>query len=175
MKDFNEIYFEIRLGSDGVLRKTNSGKSVLNLGGANHATSDKDREPLWIAFRAWEKLAEVVADQCTKGRKLMIRGHIPVLPAPQTSNGKVVRNGAEVYLSKESKSVVTTILALLRKNDPKVSDDAKVIAALTNQHSTQVVVDIDKMRYMDEKGFATAEATPDLDIEAPTPDDDIPF
>jgi hypothetical protein len=70
---------------------------------------------------------------------------------------------------------VTTILSLLRKNDPKVSDDAKVIAALTNQHSTQVVVDIDKMRYMDEKGFATAEATPDLEIESPTPDDDIPF
>jgi len=176
MKDFNEIYFECRLGSDGVLRKTNSGKSVLNLGGANHATSDKDREPLWIAFRAWEKLAEVVAPQCTKGRKLMIRGHIPVLPAPQTSNGKVVRNGAEVYLSKESKAVVTTILAMLRKNDPKVSDDALVIAALTNQHSTQVVVDIDKMRYMDEKGFNT-EATPagEIDIEAPAPDDDIPF
>ena len=51
MKDFNDLYFEVRLGSDGVLRKTNSGKSVLNLGGANHATSDKDREPLWIAFQ----------------------------------------------------------------------------------------------------------------------------
>ena len=176
MKDFNDLYFEVRLGSDGVLRKTNSGKSVLNLGGANHATSDKDREPLWIAFRAWEKLAETVVDQCTKGRKLMIRGHIPVLPAPSTTNGKVVRNGAEVYLSKESKAVVTTILALLRKNDPKVQDDTKVIAALTNQHSTQVVVDIDKMRYMDEKGFANQAAPAgDIDIEAPTPDDDIPF
>jgi len=175
MKDFNNLYVEIRLGSDGILRKTNSGKSVLNLGGANHATSDKDREPLWIAFRAWEKLAETVAPQCTKGRKLMISGHIPVLPAPATKNGKVVRNGAEVYLSKESKVVVGQILDLLRAGDDRVKDNATVIALLTNQHSTQVVVDIDKMRYMDEKGFANAEATPDLDIEAPTPDDDIPF
>ncbi|MCK4977813.1 MAG: single-stranded DNA-binding protein [Anaerolineales bacterium] len=177
MKDFNDLYFEVRLGSDGVLRKTNSGKSVLNLGGANHATSDKDREPLWIAFRAWEKLAEVVAPQCTKGRKLMIRGHIPVLPAPATKQGKVVRNGAEVYLSKESKAVVNTIIDLLRAGDDRVSDNAKVISLLTNQHSTQVVVDIDKMRYMDEKGFDTTTAAPgaEIDLETPTPDDDIPF
>lgn len=179
MKDFNDLYFEVRLGSDAVLRKTNSGKSVLNLGGANHATSDKDREPLWIAFRAWEKLAETVVSQCTKGRKLMIRGHIPVLPAPATTNGKIVRNGAEVYLSKESKTVLKTIFALLRQNDPKVANDDKVLAAITNQHSTQVVVDIDKMRYMDEKGFDRAEPTStgaDIDVgNAPEPDDDIPF
>jgi hypothetical protein len=89
----------------------------------------------------------------------------------------VVRNGAEVYLSKESKAVVNTIIDLLRAGDERVSDNAKVIALLTNQHSTQVVVDIDKMRYMDEKGFDTATAAPssDIEIDTPTPDDDIPF
>jgi hypothetical protein len=37
-------------------------------------------------------------------------------------------------------------------------------------------VDIDKMRYMDEKGFATATApSAEPDLELPSPDDDIPF
>lgn len=175
MKDFNELFFEIRLGSDAVLRKTNSGKSVLNFGGANHATSDKDREPLWIAFRAWEKLAETIAEQMTKGRKIMIKGHIPVLPAPQSKNGKVVRNGAECYLSGDSKAVVRQILELVKAGDERVSDLDKVITAITNQHSTQVVVDVDKLRYMDERGLER-DAAPAEDLELDTtPDDDIPF
>jgi len=175
MKDFNQLLFEIRLGSDAVLRKTNSGKSVLNFGGANHATSDKDRAPLWIGFRCWEKLAETVAPNMIKGRKIFGVGHIPVLPAPHKY---ATRNGAEVYLSKEAKDTVRKVIALLRSNDAKVSNDDKVLALLTNLHSSQVIIDVDKMRYGDERGLerGTATATTDdIDLDAGTPDDDIPF
>ena len=173
-KDFNQMLFEIRLGNDAVLRKTNSGKSVLNFGGANHATSDKDREPLWIGFRCWEKLAETIATQMTKGRKIFGVGHIPVLPAPHKY---ATRNGAEVYLSADAKATVKKVIALLRSNDSKVANDDKVMALLTNLHSSQVVIDVDKMRYGDERGLETREAAPsdDIDLDTNTPDDDIPF
>ena len=42
MRDMNELLIEVRLGNDGILRETKSGKKVLNFGGANHATSDKE-------------------------------------------------------------------------------------------------------------------------------------
>jgi hypothetical protein len=172
-KDFNQLLFEIRIGNDAVLRKTNSGKSVLNFGGANHATSDKDRDPLWIAFRAWEKLAETIAPQMTKGRKIFGQGHIPVLPAPHKY---ATRNGAEVYLSKDAKDTMKKVIALLRSGDPKVANDDKVVALMTNLHSSQVVIDVDKMRYGDERGLeGRAETSDDIDLDSTTPDDDIPF
>jgi len=175
MKDFNQMLFEIRLGSDAVLRKTNSGKSVLNFGGANHATSDKDREPLWIGFRCWEKLAETVAPNMTKGRKIFGIAHIPVLPAPHKY---ATRNGAEVYLSSDAKKVVKQVITLLRASDAKVANDDKVVTLLTNLHSSQVIMDVDKLRYGDERGFQNAktnDTSEDIDLDTDTPDDDIPF
>ncbi len=174
MRDMNEVLMEVRLGNDAILRSTKSDKKILNFGGANHATSDKDRAPFWGAYRIWEKLAEALAPHLTKGRKVLVKGHIPVLPSP-SEKGKVIRNGAEAYFTGDSRKVAKAILKLVRDADDRATDDDKVLNAIVDQVSTQVVIDVDKLRFMDpppetaepEVGAAEADAT---DLA-----DDIPF
>lgn len=175
MRDMNELLIEVRLGNDGILRETKSGKKVLNFGGANHATSDKDRPALWGAYRIWEKLAEALAPHLTKGRKVLVKGHLPVLPSP-SEKGKVIRNGAEAYYTGDSRKVVEAILDLVRSGSDKATDNTKVMNAILGQVSTQFVVDIDKLRFMDPPA-ATAEPEAGT-ADAATGDDlldDIPF
>jgi single-stranded DNA-binding protein len=176
---------EVHVGKDPVLRTTKgqNPKSVLNFGGACHSSRDKERKPLWIGARIWQKLAETVAPQIAKGRKLFIEGRIPVLPAPHKYS---VRNGAEVYLSGEAKAVADKVFDLLRAKDKRVASNDDVRSLLTNLMSSQVVVDVDSLRYGDDKyqtaaGESTSssdETLSGLDIDEaslPEPDDDIPF
>ena len=174
MRDMNEVLMEVRLGNDGILRETKSGKKILNFGGANHATSDKDRAPFWGAYRIWEKLAEALAPHLTKGRKVLVKGHIPVLPAP-SDKGKVIRNGAEAYFTGDSRTVVKAILKLVRDGHENAADDDKVINAIANQVSTQVVVDVDKLRFMDPPPESTEPEAGTAEADAGDLADDIPF
>lgn len=174
MRDMNEVLMEVRLGNDGILRETKSGKKILNFGGANHATSDKDRAPFWGAYRIWEKLAEALAPHLTKGRKVLVKGHIPVLPAP-SDKGKVIRNGAEAYFTGDSRTVVKAILKLVRDGHENAADDDKVINAIANQVSTQVVVDVDKLRFMDPPPATTEPEVGEAEADAADLTDDIPF
>jgi single-stranded DNA-binding protein len=174
MRDMNEVLMEVRLGNDGILRETKSGKKILNFGGANHATSDKDRAPFWGAYRIWEKLAEALAPHLTKGRKVLVKGHIPVLPAP-SDKGKVIRNGAEAYFTGDSRTVVKAILKMVRDNHESAADDDKVINAIANQVSTQVVVDVDKLRFMDPPPESTEPEAGTAEADATDLTDDIPF
>jgi single-stranded DNA-binding protein len=175
---WNRVTFEVHVGKDPVLRTTKGAnpKSVLNFGGACHSSRDKERQPLWIGARVWQKLAETVSGQIAKGRKLFIQGRIPVLPAPHKYS---VRNGAEVYLSGDAKAVADKVFDLLRANSDRVSDNAQVRQLITNLMSSQIVVDVDSLRYGDDKyqTDATAEtaSTDGIDIDLPEPDDDIPF
>jgi single-stranded DNA-binding protein len=174
---WNRATFEVHVGKDPVLRTTKgqNPKSVLNFGGACHSSRDKERQPLWIGARIWQKLAETVAPQIAKGRKLFLEGRIPVLPAPHKYS---TRNGAEVYLSGDAKAVADKVFDLLRQNSDKVSDNEKVRQLITNLMSSQVVIDVDSLRYGDDK-YQTAEGTAEadgIDIDTETePDDDIPF
>lgn len=176
----NQVFMEVHVGKDPVLRTTKGAqpKSVMNFGGACHSSRDKERKPLWIGCRIWQKLAETVAPQIAKGRKLFLVGRIPVLPAPHKYS---VRNGAEVYLSGEARQVVDKVFALLRTNDPKVADDTKVRSLITSLMSSQVVIDVDTLRYGDDKyqtAAETAQTTDGIDIDIATAtgtDDDIPF
>lgn len=174
MRDMNELLIEVRLGNDAILRETKSGKKVLNFGGANHATSDKDRPALWGAYRIWEKLAEALSPHLTKGRKVLVKGHLPVLPSP-SDKGKVIRNGAEAYYTGDSRKVVTAILQLVRNGDDRAADDTKVMNAIIDQVSTQFVVDIDKLRFMDPPAQTTEPEAGTAEASAEVLDDDIPF
>ena len=104
-----------------------------------------------------------------------MKGHLPVLPSP-SDKGKVIRNGAEAYYTGDSRKVVGAILDLVRKADAKASDNDKVMNAILQQVSTQFVVDIDKLRFMDppaetrEPEAGTAETSTDDSLL-----DDIPF
>lgn len=174
---WNRLTMEVHVGKDPILRTTKGAqpKSVLNFGGACHSSRDKERKPLWIGCRIWQKLAETVAPQIAKGRKLFLEGRIPVLPSPHKY---AVRNGAEVYLSGEARQVLDKVMDLLRAKDPKVADNDKVRTLITNLMSSQVVMDVDSIRYGDDKYQTAAEGTAetDIDIDATTePDDDIPF
>lgn len=176
---WNQVTMEIHVGKDPVLRTTKGEKpkSVLNFGGACHSSRDKERKPLWIGFRIWQKLAETVAPQIAKGRKLFITGRIPVLPAPHKY---AVRNGAEVYLSAEAKEVANKVFDLLRAKSDRVASNDDVRRLLTNLMSSQVVVDVDGLRYGDDKyqtaaGESTTSADIDIDLGTAEPDDDIPF
>lgn len=167
---WNEFTVEVNVGKGVALRETKSGKTVLNFSGANHASRDKDRAPLWIGCRAWNKLAETIAPQIATGRKLFLKGRIPVLPAPSKY---AVRNGAEAYLTADAKNVALKVLAAFKKGDKRVADAEQALKMITNLHSTQLIMDVDSPRYGDDK-YQT-EAEPESTDEEINLDDDIPF
>lgn len=67
-----------RLARDPELRKTTSGKSVVNFTIAVDGLPNKDNEKTvsWIAVVAWDKLADSVSEYCHKGNKVGVTGRL---------------------------------------------------------------------------------------------------
>lgn len=62
-----------RLGRDPEMRYTKDGKAVANF---SIAVKKGRNEALWVDCVAWEKLAEIVANNLTKGREVGITGRL---------------------------------------------------------------------------------------------------
>jgi hypothetical protein len=178
MYDLLKTYIEVNLGQDAELRETKkSGTPVANVNGACHPTGDEDKEPLWVGFRVWGKLAEATAKHLTKGRKILFTCRPAQLPPPG-KRGNAVRNGAEAYLTKECREDFSRVLDFIAEGDQRVADREKTIRFLMSLVSAQIVFDVESFRYMDVgagKARAAAADTDDLLADLPEPDDDIPF
>lgn len=166
----NNVILEAAVGNDPILRKTKNDTSVLNFSGACHYSRDKEREPVWIAFRCWNKLADAMADLLKKGKQVFVSGTIPLLQSPHKL---ATRNGAEAYFTKEAQATIVKILAEVRKGEKAWSrNDTKIIETIQNMVSTQVVVDVDTLRLGADPKSQSTESEIDIDVDG---DDEIPF
>jgi single-strand DNA-binding protein len=75
----NHITFAGRLGNDPDLRYTPSGTAVVNFDMCNTRhyksnTGEKCEESCWIAVTAWERLAEYIGENLSKGVPVIVEG-----------------------------------------------------------------------------------------------------
>jgi len=174
MMDLNEGLWEVRIGRTAELRETKSGKSVANFSGACHSTSDADRPPIWASFVLWDKAAEKITPWLTKGRRVLVKGHLTGQPKlHKTSN----RNSAEAFLTKEAKGVFFKALDAVANGDPRAQDREAVVKGFLKLVSTQPVITVDRIRFMDYPEEETANTGEEVGTAAVIPGDgdDIPF
>ena len=76
MPTCNNVILIGNLGADPELRYTQSGIAVANFDIAvNRQSKDKD-DVDWFRIVCWQKLAEVVANHCTKGQTVLVEGRL---------------------------------------------------------------------------------------------------
>lgn len=85
----NKVVITGRMTKDPVLKKTTSGKSVLNFNLAVNRYG-KDAGADFPNCIAWEKAAELIAQYCTKGSRLGIIGHVQTGVFDDPDTGKKV-------------------------------------------------------------------------------------
>lgn len=84
----NKVQLIGRLTKDPIMRKTTSGKSVVNFTLAVDRYG-KDAGADFPTCIAWEKAAELIAQYCNKGSKLGIVGHIQTGSHEDTTGKKI--------------------------------------------------------------------------------------
>ena len=89
----NHIVLQWRLGADPELRKTQTGKSVVNVNIAVQRDG-KDAETDWITIVAWEKTAEFMKNYFHKGSTCLVSGRLQIRQYSDQSGNK--RTAAEV-------------------------------------------------------------------------------
>jgi single-strand DNA-binding protein len=62
------------LTRDPEMRYTNSGKAVVSFSIAVNEGSGEKRTTVYMDCQAWEKQAELIAEYCRKGRKVLVTG-----------------------------------------------------------------------------------------------------
>ena len=85
----NKVVLTGRLTKDPVLKKTTSGKAVLNFSLAVNRYG-KDAGADFPNCIAWEKAAELIAQYCVKGTKLGIIGHVQTGTFDDAETGKKI-------------------------------------------------------------------------------------
>lgn len=85
----NKVILTGRLTKDPIIRKTTTGKSVVNFTLAVERYG-KDAGADFPPCVVWEKPAELLAQYCTKGSKIGIIGHVQTGSYDDTATGKKV-------------------------------------------------------------------------------------
>ena len=70
----NNVILIGNLGAEPELRYTQSGKAVVNFDIAVHRPGSEAVD--WFRVVCWEKLAEAVAQYCTKGQTVLVEGSL---------------------------------------------------------------------------------------------------
>lgn len=89
----NHIVLQGRLGADPELRKTQSGKSVVNVNIAVQRDG-KDAETDWITIVAWERTADFFVNYFAKGETCIVSGRLQMRQYTDRNGNK--RTAAEV-------------------------------------------------------------------------------
>ena len=76
----NKVTLTGRLARDPEMRYTTTGKAVCSFTLAVNRRKDKDGNQTadFIPCQAWEKLAEVIGNNCVKGSPILVEGRIQV-------------------------------------------------------------------------------------------------
>jgi single-strand DNA-binding protein len=74
----NRVTLIGRLGKDPEMRSTPSGKALVRFSLATNRKKRQGEEqpPDWHNIKAWDRLAEICGQYLTKGKQVMIEGHI---------------------------------------------------------------------------------------------------
>jgi single-strand DNA-binding protein len=72
----NKLLLIGRLGQDPILKKTTSGKSVVEISLATNSLKGKNSPPDWHKLVFWEKKADLINEYCHKGDQLGIEGSV---------------------------------------------------------------------------------------------------
>jgi single-strand DNA-binding protein len=70
--------FAGRLGRDGEIRTTPTGKSVLNFSLAVDTFAGEEKKTLWVACALWGERAEKVGGFLTKGKQVTVSGDVGI-------------------------------------------------------------------------------------------------
>lgn len=104
---FNRIIIAGNLGQDPELRYTSSGQAVANLSVATSesytdAQGQRQDRTTWWRVSVWGKQAEACSQYLTKGRQVLVEGHInadPTTGAPRTFTRKDGSVGASYEIT----------------------------------------------------------------------------
>lgn len=117
----NNVQLIGNLTKDIELRKTQSGKSVVNFTLAVSRTFNRE-ETDFIQCQAWEKTADILSQYCYKGFKIGVTGQI--------QTGSYEKNGQTVYTT----TVRVNNIDLLTPREPMTAQNAQ---SSTNMYGTQ--------------------------------------
>lgn len=76
MHDYNRVTLTGRLTRDPVLRTTNGGTSVVEVGFASNSKYNDKEETLYVDLEFWGKAAEIIAEHAAKGKQLLVEGKL---------------------------------------------------------------------------------------------------
>lgn len=148
----NNVQLIGNLTKDIELRKTQSGKSVVNFTLAVSRTFNRE-ETDFIQCQAWEKTADILSQYCYKGFKIGVTGQI--------QTGSYEENGQTVYTT----TVRVNNIDLLTPREPMTAQNAQ---SSTNMYGTQQTPYM-KPKYEYEKGLTDMVDTDGI------VSDDLPF
>lgn len=117
----NNVQLIGNLTKDIELRKTQSGKSVVNFTLAVARTFNRE-ETDFIQCQAWGKTADILHQYCHKGSKIGLSGSI--------ETDSYEKNGQRVYTT----TVIANNIELLTPREPMTAQNTQ---SSTNMHGTQ--------------------------------------
>ena len=117
----NNVQLIGNLTKDIELRKTQSGKSVVNFTLAVSRTFNRE-ETDFIQCQAWGKTADILHQYCCKGFKIGLSGNI--------ETGSYDKNGQRVYTT----TVIANNIELLTPREPMTSQNA---VGVTNTYGSE--------------------------------------
>ena len=74
----NKVILVGRLCQDPEIRYTQSGKAVANFSLAVSRRAGQNEQTDFIPIVVWEKLAEICGNNLSKGRRILVEGHLQV-------------------------------------------------------------------------------------------------
>lgn len=148
----NNVQLIGNLTKDIELRKTQSGKSVVNFTLAVARTFNRE-ETDFIQCQAWGKTADILHQYCRKGFKIGLSGNI--------ETGSYDKNGQRVYTT----TVISNNIELLTPREPVTSQNTQ---PSTNMYGEQQAPYM-KPKYEYEKGLTDMVDTDGI------VSDDLPF
>lgn len=74
MRDLNNVTIVGRLGKKPELKQTTNGKSYIDFSLANAQDYADVKQTYWIDCRAWGRIAEIIAEHCDTGTKIIVQG-----------------------------------------------------------------------------------------------------
>lgn len=148
----NNVQLIGNLTKDIELRKTQSGKSVVNFTLAVSRTFNRE-ETDFIQCQAWGKTADILHQYCCKGFKIGLSGNI--------ETGSYDKNGQRVYTT----TVIANNIELLTPREPVTSQNTQ---PSTNMYGEQQAPYM-KPKYEYEKGLTVMVDTDGI------VSDDLPF
>jgi len=140
--NINDVTISGNITRDLELRKTQSGKSVLEFSIAvNEGFGDK-QDTQYVNLKAWEKTAEIIHTYCGKGTKIVVNGKL--------KNDSYEKDGQKVYRSYvlvNNVEFLTKPKEKLTYEQTSLAGDRDVTGHMNQNNTHSVEIDADELPF----------------------------